>query len=224
MTDSPFTDSATAPLAAAVRASDAALIRELVAGGASPNASGDNGLPMLQWAMLRGSRDAFTALLAAGADPALGDDGGTTAVNLAAQADTDWWLETVLARGASPDTANTRTGETPLMSALLAERAANADRLIAADARLDATDGEGNTALHVAAKINQMDRVLSLLEAGADPSVKNRLGVTFQRYLSITPDAVLAADVRRDRNRVQAWLASNGIAVEGNPVKGRTAH
>jgi len=214
MTDNTFQDSAVAPLAQAVKAGDKPLVRELVAGGANPNATGNDGTPLLQWAMLQRNRAGFEALLAAGADPAAPDASGNTAVTLAAQGDTPYWLETLLAHRASPDTANTKTGETPLMAALMAERAGNADLLLKAGATLDATDEDGNTVLHIAAKINQMDRVLSLLEAGADPSPKNGLGVTFQRYLFMTKDAVLAGDVRRKREDVRAWLQQHGIPVE----------
>lgn len=213
-TQKTFTDPAAAVLAEAVKDGDAARIRQLVADGANPNAQGARGLPMLQWAMLNQSRSGFEALLAAGADPARGDDGGTTAVHLAAQADTPYWLETLLARGISPDTPNTITRETPLMAALMAERPANADRLLKAGAKLDATDRQGDTALHVAAQINQMDRVLSLLEAGASPTLKNVQGVTFQRYLFTTPDNVLTSTARSRRNAIREWLSAHGVAIE----------
>lgn len=213
-TQKTFTDPAAAVLAEAVKAGDAARIRQLVADGANPNAQGARGLPMLQWAMLNQSRAGFEALLVAGADPARGDDGGTTAVHLAAQADTPYWLETLLARGVSPDTPNTITRATPLMAALMSERAANADRLLKAGARLDAADRQGDTALHVAAQINEMGRVLSLLQAGASPTLKNVQGVTFQRYLFMTKDGALSSSARSQRNAVREWLSSHGVAIE----------
>src|SRR3546814_1753375 len=97
MTQQTFSDPVAAQLAQAAKSGDAARIRELVAGGANPNAQGDNGTTMLQWAMLQQSRTGFEALLAAGADPTRGDDDGLPAVHLAAQADTPYWLETLLA-------------------------------------------------------------------------------------------------------------------------------
>jgi ankyrin repeat protein len=209
-----FTDPAAALLADAVKAGDEARIRKLVADGANPNAQGERGLPMLQFAMLNQNRRSFETLLAVGADPARGDDGGTTAVHLAAQADTPYWLETLLARGASPDTPNTITQSTPLMAALMTERQDNADRLIKAGARLDAVDRQGNTALHVAAQINDAGRVLKLLQAGASPNLKNAQEVTFQRYLFMTKDSVLSSDVRSARDAVRVWLQSHGIAID----------
>lgn len=210
-----FTDPSAAALAEAAKAGDELRIRKLVADGASPNAQGARGLPLLNWAMLNQSRRGFEALLAAGADPTLGDAGGTTAMHLAAQADTAYWLETLLARGVSPDTPNTITQATPLMAALMAERQANADRLLAAGAKPDRADRQGDTALHVAAQINDAAYVLKLLQAGANPTLRNTQGVTFQRYLFMTKDAVLAADVRQKRDAVKDWLQQHGVALEG---------
>ena len=214
MTQQTFSDPVAAQLAQATKSGDAARIRELVAGGANPNAQGDNGTTMLQWAMLQQNRTGFEALLAAGADPARGDDDGMTAVHLAAQADTPYWLETLLAGGASPDTPNTVTRATPLMAALMTERGANAQRLLDAGAQVDAVDRQHNTALHVAAKINQMDWVLKLLEAGANPGAVNAQGVTFQRYLFMTRDAMLNAAARRDRDAVREWLRGHNVPIE----------
>lgn len=209
-----FTDPAAAQVAEAVRTGNAALLRELVAGGANPNADGAHGTTLLQWAMLHGHRPGAIALLDAGADPARGNAAGVTAMHLAAMADTASWLDLLLQRSVDPDTPNTVTRATPLMAALMAERGGNVDRLLAAGARIEATDRQDNTALHLAAKINQADRVLSLLEAGADPARKNAQGVTFQRYLWMTGEGVLDAATRRQRDAVGAWLRAHGVPVE----------
>src|SRR5699024_10376127 len=118
---STFSSSAMA-LMQAVANDDAARIRQLAAAGANVDArgSGKRGYTLLEFAMLGRHRSSFEALLAAGADPARGSRGsGTTAVNLAAQATNPHWLHTLLEHGASANSANTTTGETPLMSALL---------------------------------------------------------------------------------------------------------
>lgn len=209
-----FTDPVNAQLADAAKAGNAALVKELVAGGANPNAQGEKGLTLLEWTMLNQSRKGFEALLAAGADPTRGNDDGLTAVHLAAMADTPYWLQTLLARGASPDTPNTVTQATPAMAGLMAERADNVDLLLKAGARLDATDRQDNTLLHVAAKINQTDRVLQLLEAGANPNLKNAQGVTFQRYLFMTNEAMLNAPTRRALDGTRDWLRQHHIPIE----------
>ncbi len=214
MSKSPFTGTAGAALAAAVRADDAALIKTLVAEGGNPNAEGEKGMTLLQWAMFSQNRTAFLTLLDAGADPARGNQDGLTAVHLAAMADTKWWLEKLLERRFGADTPNTVTAATPLMAALLAERADNVDRLLAAGADPNAKDRKGDTALHLAASINEAGRVLQLLEAGADPLARNAQGATFQRYLFMTPERNLDTRTRAARERVRAWLVAHNIAVE----------
>jgi uncharacterized protein len=214
MSKSPFTGTAAAALADAVRSDDAALIKTLVASGGNPNAEGEKGMTLLQWAMFTQNRTAFLTLLGAGADPTRGNQDGLTAIHLAAMADTDWWLEKLLERKFGPDTPNTVTAATPLMAALLAERSKNVDVLLAAGADPNAKDRKAETALHLAASINESARVLSLLESGADPLAKNAQGVTFQRYLFMTPERTLSATNRAARERVRAWLVEHRIAVE----------
>src|SRR3546814_19376971 len=114
MTQQTFSDPVAAQLAQAAKSGDAARIRELVAGGANPNAQGDNGTTMLQWAMLQQSRTGFEALLAAGADPTRGDDHGLNAVHLARHAATPSWHETLpagRARPAPPERQHRRSGQ-----------------------------------------------------------------------------------------------------------------
>lgn len=210
-----FADDVSGRLADAVKRGDGGLIKELIAGGANPNAQGDNGLPMLQYAMLNDSRKGFEALLAAGADPARGDKDGRTALHLAAMADTSHWLETLLEHGASADTPNTVTGATPLAAALDARREGNVERLLKAGANPDAADRQGQTALHHAALVNDTSAVLTLLEAGADPRAKDRTGGTFQAYLFMADEKMLNAGARRDLDAVREWLLAHDVPIEG---------
>lgn len=64
--------------------------------------------------------------------------------------------------------------------------------------------------------INAPARVLDLLEACADPNAKNAQGLTFQRYLFMTPERVLSADARRGRDAVTEWLRTHDVATEGS--------
>lgn len=169
--------------------------------------------------MLQQSRPGFKALLAAGADPSRGDDAGMTAVHLAAQAGTPYWLRTLFAHGTSPDTPNTVTGAPPLYSALLAERDENVQRLLAAGASMNVADRLGHTPLHQAALINEPRWVLIFLEAGADPRAQDRSGASFQRYLFMSDARLLNAATRRDLERVRDWLRAHHVPLEADAAE-----
>jgi ankyrin repeat protein len=206
-----------APLADAVRKGDAKLARELVAGGANPNASDDKGMSLLQWAMLRDDRDAFGLLLDLRADPAQGNRDGQTAMHLAAMAKSPYWLKTLLARGVSPDLPNTVTGAPPLFDALRARSQDNIDRLLDAGARLDTRDRSGTTPLHQAALVNDLASVRRFLEAGADPRTTDRTGATFDAYLFDGDESTLNAAAKRDLEAIRARLGQSGGAAAQAP-------
>ncbi|MGJ7902320.1 ankyrin repeat domain-containing protein [Lysobacter sp. 1R34A] len=208
-----FADPAVAELAEAVAAGDSADIRRLAA-GVDLRSHGDKNVTLLEWAVLNQSLDGLKALLEAGADPAEpGIDGGTV-VHMAAMANDPAYLEVLLAHGAAPNTPHGENGSAPLSAALMGERSAQFHRLLEAGANPNHADRLGNTALHVAGKINQPNRALELLQAGADADARNRQNVTFQRYLFMTPPGLLNAQTRQDREALVAWLREHGVAVE----------
>ncbi|MEH6418386.1 ankyrin repeat domain-containing protein [Pseudomonas sp. CGJS7] len=209
-----FADVRTAELAEAAADGNAARVRELVAAGAQVDARGAKGTTPLQWALYRHSLPGMRALLAAGADPSVAAQDGMTAVHLAAMADDPGYLRLLLEHGADPNARNAVTQATPLASALMAERAENVGALLKAGAQPGLADRTGNTPLHQAAKINEFGHALSLLRAGADPAARNDQGVSFQRYMFMTPDKLLNARTRGERDAVIAWLREHGVAIE----------
>lgn len=209
-----FAAPATAALAEAVASGDDARIRELAAGG-DLSARGDKQVTLLQWALLNQRLDSFKALLQAGADPAQPGVDGDTVVHMAAMANDASYLAELLARGVDPNVRNPESGAGPLRSALMGEREAQFHALLAAGADPNLADRLGNTPLHVAAQINEPERALDLLKAGADPGARNAQGATFQRYLFMTRASLLSAPARQRREEVEAWLTSHGVALEG---------
>lgn len=212
--DSHSSASPATQLTAAAAGSDADKIQQALADGANPNSKMDEGTPVLHVTMLTNNRRAFETLLDAGADPSQTDSGGDNAVHVAAALEDSWWLQNLLERGASPNAGNNQTGITPIMDAVMNHRDANIDLLLRAGADVNQTDGQGNTALHVSAKTNIAKYVLKFLEAGADPHAKNALDANFQTYLFMTPDALLNADIQRDREAIRYWLHVNHIPIE----------
>jgi ankyrin repeat protein len=213
-----FSDSRTAELAAAAASGDAGRVKALVRAGANVNARGDKNVTLLQWAMLNKSTTGMEALLAAGADPSAPGIDNDTVVHLAAMANDPKYLELLLAHHADPNARNGVTRATPLVSALLGGRDTQFHALVAAGADPNAADRTGNTPLHQAAKIDQPQRVLELLEAGANPGATNVTGATFQYFLFLPPDKMVTPEVRRGRDAVRNWLRMHHIPIEDAPA------
>src|SRR5690606_42010177 len=83
MTNSAFTDARSAQLADAAAGGDAALVRSQLQQGADPDARGEDGLNLLQHAIISGSRDGLGALLAGRGAPTLHGYSGATALHTA---------------------------------------------------------------------------------------------------------------------------------------------
>lgn len=209
-----FADPRTAALAEAVADGDVARIRTL-APGVDLSTRGDKNVTLLQWAVLNRSIAGMKALLDAGADPSQTGLDGDTVVHLAAMANDAAYLSELLSRGIDPNVRNAESGAGPLRAALMGERDEQFRALLAAGADPDLADRMGNTPLHVAGQINEPQRALDLLNAGADPMARNAQGVTFQRYLFMTRAALLNAETRRSREAVEAWLTTHDIELEG---------
>jgi ankyrin repeat protein len=209
-----FSDPAAARVAEAVASGDTASVDTLIKSGASPDAIGDQGVSLLQWAMLNQNKPGFDALLAAGADPAHADESGDTVMHYAAKANDAWYLDVLLAHDVDLNMRNPVSGATPMMSAMIGERDAQFHKLLAAGADPNLANLSGDTSLHVAAEINAGQLVLDLLDTRADPTILNKQHVTFQRYLYMTPANVLSDDARRQRERVTSWLRDHNVPVE----------
>lgn len=207
-------DPRSAELAAAAAEGNAGQVQLLVREGADPRARGEQGVNLLQLAMLAQSKTGLEALLQAGADPDAPGLGGATAVHGAAIADDPDYLRIILAAGGDPDARHGETGATPLAGATGPRTDAQFRMLLDAGADPDAADRTGNTPLHKAAMINAGAHVMALLEAGANPQAVNSQGATFQRYFFKTPADRLNERARADREAVSAWLRERDIPLE----------
>lgn len=195
-------------LAQAVESDSADQIATLVAAGADVQATGTDGMTMLQFAVRQERSDATAALLAAGADPnRTGYRGGTALESAVEQPD----LVTVLLKaGADPDVPNAVTGMTVLAQSCLAATPGSFDLLLQAGADVTIANNNGDSALHTCARTNQGAEVLRLLERGADPEARTSTGATFQDYYFAFNPEVLNPQAVNERRQIVRWLLVNG--------------
>jgi uncharacterized protein len=169
---------------------------------------------LLQRALKLRNRTALVTLLRAGANASqIGEFDNTVIHNGATYRDPKW-LKLLLDNGADPNARDGNTDATPIMSAIMYDKIAQFKMLLAGGADLRLGNRTGNTPLHIAAQVNDFDRALDLLRAGADPRALNAQRATFQRYAFMTSEAVLNERASAGRQAVRAWLIQNGIALE----------
>lgn len=209
----PFHDPAIAPLAEAVAESDIPRIRAL-ASSANLSARGDDNVTLLEWAIWNRKPASLSALLEAGADPAATGMDSETVAHMAAMADDPQYLQILIVHGALVDLVSARGGRTPIFRAVQSRRNDQFDLLVNAGADIRRSDSMGNSLLHVAAQVNDADRVLQLLQLGVDANATNSRGDTFQAALFSGSDARLNAEGRQSRQQVRDWLATHGIATQ----------
>lgn len=209
----PFHDPAIVPLAEAVADGDVSRIRAL-APSTDLSAHGDDEVTLLEWAIWNQEPASLTALLEAGADPAMLGMDNETVAHMAAMVDDPRYLQVLIAHGAPVDLVSTHGGRTPIFRTVQGRRDAQFDLLVKAGADIRRTDSMGNSLLHVAAQVNDANRVLQLLQLGLDPNTTNNRGDTFQTALFSGSDARLNAAGRQSRQQVRDWLAAHGIAMQ----------
>jgi ankyrin repeat protein len=177
---------------------------------------------MLGWTLRRGSRDAFGALLDAGADASLSEhnadptpnaDNGRTVLHYAAMIEDPAFLQMLLAHHVSPD-LRASGGEVALDESILADCDKQFHQLIAAHANLNAPDEVGDTPLHIAVQTSSLERALDLLNAGANPTARNSTGKTFQTYLHMTPENVLSQPGKERIAKIENWLTQHQVPLE----------
>lgn len=185
--------------------------------GIDINARGKGGITPLIWAVGRRSTSAIAFLISSGADvSAVAAEGdGKTAVHWASAMDNSRSiLEALLSAGADVDVLDGRGFETPLQTSIMYGRQESFQVLLGSGANPNHRDRLGNTPLHVAAGVGDSIMVLTLLEAGADPTLTNKQGVTFQRLFFMTPDRALTKSAREGRKAVTDWLIACGYVLE----------
>lgn len=162
----------------AIAGDDAQAITALLRRGFDPNTRNPQGQPGLILALQLGSLGAFSALMANRAvqvDARNPQD--ETPLMMAALKGHAAAARALLARGADVN----KPGWTPLHYAATgttAEQARIVALLLEQHAYIDAESPNGTTPLMMAAQYGTYDALQALLDAGADPALKNQLGLT----------------------------------------------
>lgn len=154
------------PLIEAVRQGDAALVRELLAGGVDVDSAESDGTTALHWAAHLGDAPSVELLLAAGADPRAETRNGATPFSLACYKGHAGVIERLLESGLDPDA---RVNGEPVL--MMAARAGSADALRAllrhgANPNL-AEPVRGQSSLMHAAAAGNVDAIKVLVEEGS---------------------------------------------------------
>jgi uncharacterized protein len=173
-------------------------IRRLAQAGADLNGRDRNGRTPLHVAAFQGHAAAVPALIAAGADPGLLDGQRYDAVTIAAVRHDLATLLALLASGASARLVTSRYDGTALIAAAHLGHHQVVRELIRAGAPLDHVNNLGWTALMEAVVLGDggqrhAETVRALLDAGADPRIGDRQGMTPLQHARARGYASIAA-------------------------------
>jgi ankyrin repeat protein len=219
-----FSDPKAISLSEAAAVGDTSTLERLSKTGADVNAPGRGGFTPLLYAFLSQSKEGFSYLLSRGANPNIQltesfDDlliKGSSTTSFAAMDKDIWYLKQVLEHGGDPNLVNATRSHTPIFSAIFSMRTENAEYLIKHGANLNWQDRDGKTPLIQSAILNQFELAYSMLEAGADPMIKDRFGNTVVHSIKRSIGHTLP-DGSKWREKLVALLKSKGIEVTEGP-------
>jgi ankyrin repeat protein len=176
LTEAPVVEERT-PLdaGAAIETGDVGRLEELLAGGADPNATGEDGLILVQRAAWAGRADVARLLVSKGADLFRRDPFGLTP---AARALVEGRCEIAMILVPKEPVPAGQDGRTYLHRAAEGGCAEAVKELVARGAVVDATDAAGLTPLHVAALSGRSDVLVALLAKGASVAKTTPAGRT----------------------------------------------
>ncbi len=213
-----FSDAQAAALAQAAAKGHTDEITQLLAEGVDVNARGKDGMTPLIWALFNKSKDGFECLLQHGANPnlQLSDDetsefprelpfAGNSAMSFAARYEDIWYLDTVIKYGGNVNLVNPYRSFTPIYDSMAARRKLQPRKLIKAGANLNFQDRDGYTPLVMAAMWNQYDLAYEMLQAGADPTIKNKWGKGIEYFINQSKGRT-TVEVSQWRDKVEELL------------------
>lgn len=177
----------------AVKASDLAAVRTVLANAAADAAEND-GTTALHWAVHQGDAEIVAALTEAGAAVDARNRYGVPPLYLAAENGDAALIEILLQAGADANTALPE-GETALMTAARTGDVESIEVLLRHGAEVDAREAwKGQTALMWAAAENNAAAVTVLLAAGADRDARSNTGAFTPLLFAVRAGAIDALE------------------------------
>ncbi|CEM15808.1 unnamed protein product [Vitrella brassicaformis CCMP3155] len=164
----------------AARLGRAKVLAFLIERGVDVNARGHDGLAAVHLASNGGFVECVKLLLRKGADVDLRDGKGRTALHIACLENRASVAEVLLTSGADVNAAETKNGETPLISSIRCRNHTMANLIMAKGQHLDydQADSHGRTALMYSVYFGQYAIADLLVERGADPAKPDDSGNT----------------------------------------------
>lgn len=206
-------DSGYTPLMQAVRQRDRDQVECLLLEGADVNVAGRKGLTALMLSVGKDNSDISQLLLEFGADTSLTDMRGKTALHHAVRAGDKGTVTSLLEHGAYPNTV-AHTEATPLIYAVFDRQWEIMEVLLKWGAAVEVpARGHIRSALFTAIKGydpngSRLAAIPALLEAGANPHLRDAKGLTALQQLRIQYEKVtrtVPATLKNSRNYVHQW-------------------
>lgn len=213
-----FNEPQVVSLCKAAMAGNIAAIDQLVNEGVNVNASGKGGMTPLLYSFVGFNKPGLQRLMEHGADPNQQRDHKSSFMSYAAQTIDSDYLEMALAHGGDPNLKG-RMFYTPLFEAAMENNAGVERRLkllLDHGADINAiSKGILDNAAMAAARINQYDSALYLLQLGIDYERQNKAGYTIVHSLEKNNIGYNPGYEGYDaRTRVAQFLIEKGIEVQ----------
>lgn len=159
----------------AVKRDSAPALRQLLQAGQDPNARDERGTPMLVMALQEGALNAAQQLLQSPRlQPEARNASDESPLMMAALKGHTELVQALIAKGGDVN----KTGWTPLHYAASGGQVPVIQQLLQAHAYIDAASPNGSTPLMMAAMYGSEEAVQLLLDEGADPNLRNQLGLS----------------------------------------------
>jgi len=200
----------------AVKNSDRAAIRDLLAKHVDVSATEADGSTALAWAVRRDDLETANALIRSGADVKTANRYGVAPLSLACINGNAAMIEALLKAGADPNTAMPR-GETALMTAARTGKVAAVKALLAHGADVNFQEAQrGQTALMWAAADGNTETVDELVEHGANIHAKTKGGFT-PLLFAVREGRIGAAMslLKAGADVNETWLSGRGTGTSG---------